>query len=173
MYEITTVYDHKALTALCRAVRKTYRRKRSLFLRILVGAFIATNAVFNGLLYWLGAFVFDFTVILTVAAAVLLLLLCFFEDDLNAWIGGGMSYGYKQETTASLDEDAYTITLPGNVGRWQYDKIQRLCETEGYFVLLLSKRHGHVFDKSGFTKGDPDAFRTYITEKTGIPVRSI
>ena len=53
------------------------------------------------------------------------------------------------------------------VSLWQYDKVQAVCETGEYFILLLDSRHGQVYAKEGFTRGTPMAFRDFISRKTG------
>ncbi len=42
-----------------------------------------------------------------------------------------------------------------------------------YFVFMMGKQQGQVYDKDGFAEGSVEEFRRFISEKTGKPVQYI
>lgn len=49
-----------------------------------------------------------------------------------------------------------------------YAAVETLLEDEGHFYLFMSHNSGHILCKSAFTQGDPEHFRTFLEEKTGM-----
>lgn len=45
--------------------------------------------------------------------------------------------------------------------------------TKDYFVFLMGKNHGHVFDKASLSGGTPEEFRRFIEDKTGLTVQTV
>ena len=169
MFRVTTTYDHRALKAINRAVRKTVRRYLSLLMRIFGVLFVAMEVVLFILLSWLGAFLWDaYTVIMILAGAAVIALIVW-GDDLSAWIGGRMTYQYKASAETVFEESGYIVRIEGLESRWTYEKIMKFCETKDAFVFLLDKNHGQVFPKDGFTEGTPDDFRAFIMGHSGRP----
>lgn len=162
MFEIEQTYDLATLTALCRAARKTVRTWARV-VRVVCWCILAAGAALFALLLALGGMpdLWMWAVLLALWALLLL------EDRLNAWIAlRNLVPGTAHSTTVFAD-DAYTVTTDTTQTRWEYENITSLCETERYFLFFLGKRHGQCFDKQGFDAGDPDAFRTFIEQKTG------
>ena len=56
---------------------------------------------------------------------------------------------------------------------WPYHQIRAVVETEDYFVLLLDRSHGHIYDKQGFAWGTPEEFRELIHKRTGLKIQKI
>lgn len=48
-----------------------------------------------------------------------------------------------------------------------YSKISRMRESESLFLLNCGKQQWFFVSKTGFVKGTPDEFRTFISEKIG------
>ena len=48
-----------------------------------------------------------------------------------------------------------------------YSSISGFKESENLFLLRCGKQQWYFVSKKGFTKGSPDAFRTFISEKIG------
>ncbi|MBE7004958.1 MAG: YcxB family protein [Ruminococcaceae bacterium] len=170
MFEVEQTYDVAALTALCRAARKTTRP----VWRVIRGAVWVTFAVGTLLLaaqlalqsFGKG----DLRLLLSVAVLLLFLL---FEDKLNAWVALRQMVPGTAHSTTVFGEDAYTVTTDTTQTRWQYENITALAETRRYYFCFLGKRHGQCFDKQGFRQGDSEAFRTFIEQKTGKSINTI
>ena len=166
---IETTVDHRAMTALARAARKTLRRKKSRRLHLLMDAValvsiaLALPARMAGRPQWW----------LDLTLAFLLLALIRLEDAIN---GLAALYQVRPEdrtVTALFREDQYVCITPSEKVWCFYGQVLAVCETAGYFILLLDERHGQIFDKGGFKTGDPAAFRAFLAYRTGLPVRQI
>ena len=164
MFIIEQTYDRMALTVLCRAARKSVRR----IWRIARGV-IWTIFAFGALLlaYMLAQGIFDASDIPMVASEIVILLALLLEDRLNAWIALRQMIPGTAHSKTEFAEDAYTVTTTHTQTRWEYENITALCETERYFICFIGKRHGQLFDKEGFQWGSPDAFRSFLEQKTG------
>ena len=170
---IRSVYDHKTLTAMCHAMRKTLKRGWSIAVRIFLWSCIIAVTVLNLLLAIMGAFVFDFDEFLVLLVVAVMLAFVLGEDHLNAWIAAlNLVPGSKDSQTRFLDTE-YVCTNDAAVTQLPYEKIGTVCELKDYFVFFLGKRHGQVYPKSGFLEGTPEDFRSFITEKTGKEIRHV
>ena len=171
MFQIRTNYNHAALKALTRALRKAMGRGR--WHRIL-GWVAVGAAVLLVLLFILDGEPLDWSDVLALAAGIAVLAVLLWEDDLDAWLGGRLTYRTGSgDALAVFHETEYTISMTGIEGRWSYALIQAVCETDRYVVFLLDKRHGQMFDKERFQEGTPEAFLAFLTEKTGLPVKRV
>ena len=135
-----TTVDLRAMAALSRASRRTLGRRRSIAIHIFCWVVLVLDLLLS-LLFWLGGDVPWLNLLL----GLMLLGALLFEDRINGALG-------------------LRLVLPDT------RQIQAVCETEDYFLLLLSRRHGQIYSKAGFTQGTLEAFRTFIAEKTGLPV---
>ncbi len=168
MFEIEQTYDIKTLTALCRAARKTVRTWARA-LRVACWCILAAGAALSALLIALGGM----PDLWMWAVLIALLFLLLIEDKLNAWVALRNLVPGTAHSTTVFAEDAYTVTTDTTQTRWEYENVTNLCETERYFIFFLGKRHGQCFDKQGFRAGEPDAFRTFIGQKTGKTIQQI
>lgn len=155
-----TTVDLRAMAALSRASRRTLGRRRSVAIHIFCWVVLVLDLLLS-LLFWLGG---------DVPWLNLLLGALLFEDRINGALGLRLVLPDTRQITARFTEDGYRHTTPVSESTWHYEQIQAVCETEDYFLLLLSRRHGQIYSKAGFTQGTLEAFRTFIAEKTGLPV---
>lgn len=166
---IETTVDRRAMTALSRASRRTLGRRRSIAVHIFGWAVVGLILLLS-LLLWLGSGSIPWFNLLV---GLVMLATLRREDRLNGAIGLRQVLPGSRQVTARFTEEDYLHTTPVSESRWHYDQIRAVCETEDYFLLLLSRRHGQVYSKAGFTRGDPEAFRTFIAGRTGLPVQRI
>ena len=54
-----------------------------------------------------------------------------------------------------------------------YAAVEAVLEDEGHFFLFMPQNAGHILCKSAFTQGDPERFRTFLAERTGMEVLQI
>ena len=72
-----------------------------------------------------------------------------------------------------LHTDFYDLTLAqtlqenGEVLDAGYSTITELRETEHLFLLHCGRQQWYFVNKAGFTKGTPDEFRAFISERIG------
>ena len=170
---IQSVYDHKTLTAMSHAMRKTLRRGRSIALRIFGWTIVGLMTAFQLLLAVMGAFIFYFDefIILLVMAVMIALLLE--EDHLNAWTASFLLVPGSKDSKTRFEDGEYVCTNDAAVTQYPYENIGTVCEMKGYFVFFLGKRHGQIYPKSGFLEGTPEDFRAFIAEKTGKEIRFV
>lgn len=172
MFPNRTVYDRRALACLCRALRKVMTPRLSLVLTALGTLVVAILLVMEGVLRWLDIPPdwLDFNIFLL---SVLWGLFIAFRDTILGWISVRMNLTFMREVEAVFDETGYVLSVPGAEGRWEYSRIAAFCETKECFLFLLDKRHGQIFSKAGFSADSPEAFRAFITEKTGLSPKAV
>lgn len=168
MFTVEQTYDLASLTALCRAARKTTQRWKTVLRAI------------GWVILVLGVVTFTASLLLegwpengTPIIFPILLLLLLLEDKLNAWIALRQLVPGTAHSTTVFANDAYTVTTDTTVTEYRYENVTSLCETERYFLFFLGKKHGQCFDKRGFQQGDPDAFRVWLEQKTGMTFKKI
>lgn len=171
MFIVEQTYDIKTMTALNRAARKTVRRWYNI-LRVAVWLLLILSAGTMLVSMCFGIFDLPDDWIFP-TSCVLMLLFLVFDDKLNGWISlRSLLPGSAHSTTVFTDE-AYTVTTDTTVTEYRYENITALCEAEGYFIFFLGNKHGQCFDKRGFQTGEPDAFRRFVAEKTGLAFRKL
>lgn len=165
---IQTAIDQRAMAALARVNRKTLRRGSSFPVRTLawfvtaLEAFLTVIYLRNGHAGW------------PVNALLgLFMLACLLLED---WINGAVGLRQIQPDSRSVnavfqEESCYICRTQAGEKRWPYSQIKLAAETEDYFVLLLDRFHGQVYEKKGFSWGTPDDFRALIQKKTGRKVQ--
>lgn len=168
-FEVNTVVDRKSMTAMAKAARKTTRWKTCIAVRVF-GALAFVAAMVMGMMRFQSG---DPHWWIDWALAFGLLLLIQMEDAMNGRSAMRQVTPENAEIATIFTEDGYTNTTSAAEGHWTYDKIQVPCEMKDYFVLLIGKRQGQVYDKDGFVQGSVDEFRSFISEKTGKPVKYI
>lgn len=164
-----TTIGHKELTALARGARKSVRRKRNYFVR-LIGTLIATLNIFFA---WMSFKLNDGRWWLNAALALFLLVIIYGEDWLNGRISSRYVLPDAKDVTTTFGPDMYANTSKNADSRFTYDQIQAVCETQEYFLFYLNRNLGQIYAKNGFTKGTPMAFRDFIRRRTGLEVRNV
>lgn len=170
-FTFETAYDQKAVTAMVRALRKTQRKKRSRRSHIFGGIVIAL-----GTLLAVGDFTggrADIGTWVTLVTVLVLLAVFLWEDAINAALARKRTLPGLVQVHAVFGEEAYrTETGMGNT-EWFYENILDVVELPEYFVFLFDKNHAQIYAKTGMTDGDPEDFRTFITEKTGKEITPV
>ena len=164
-----TVIRNKELEALSRGTRKSVRKRRGIIVKIFAALVIGLNL----LLAWASWRGEDRRWWLNVAVAIILLVITLWEDLIYRKMTGRYVQPDAQEVTTVFGPDGFTQTSKAANGDFRYNQIQHVCETSQYFLFYLDHNLGQVYDKSGFTKGTPMAFREFITKKTGKLVQNI
>lgn len=55
----------------------------------------------------------------------------------------------------------------------EYSVLKDLMEDKRVFLLFFSDQVAYILHKDGFTSGDADSFRTFLTERTGLTMRQL
>ncbi len=169
-FVVRSDYDHKTLTVMARALRKTQRRVLSTVIRVFGWTAVVLDAALNLLMIAFGMFTWDFGEVVLLLALAVLLGISLFEDQLNAKIAAWQMLPGIKEGETRFTEAEYTVTTPAISTTYHYENIRTVCETAEYFVFFLSRRHGQIYPKSGFVEGSPETFRDWISQRTGKTV---
>lgn len=169
MFIIQTEIDQKSMTALARMTRRTLRRGRNGPVRMLA-CFVVVLELFLAFLY-IRAGAGGWLVNLLLACIMLACILG--EDYVNGAIGLRQILPASRSVNAAFKEDGYVHRTQAGESWWPYRQIRAIVESRDYFAFLLDRTHGQVYDKHGFTWGDPDGFREFIQRKTGLKIQKV
>ena len=170
MFIIQTTVDQKAMTALARVSRKTLRRGRSGPVRTLAWFIVVLDAFLTATYLRGGEDGWQVNALLG-----LFMLGCILGED---WVNGAVGLrkvppGRRAVNAAFKDESCYVHRTQAAESWWPYSQIRAAVETENYFVLLLDRSHGQIYDKNGFSWGSTDEFRELIRKQTGLKLQKM
>ena len=171
-FRFETDYDRKALTALCRALRLSVRKKHSRRTRIF-GLCVMIVGILMIALSLKNQEPWSISNTITAAAVLVLFAVLCREDQLNARVSQRALLPGTDHTVSVFGPEGYETTTEAAASEFRYDAVQCICETPDYFVLFLGKRHGQLFDKHSLTGGTLEGFRAFLTEKTGKTITNI
>lgn len=169
MFIIQTEINQKTMTALARMTRKTLRRGRNGPVRMLA-CFIVALELFLTFIY-IRAGAGGWLVNMLLAGIMLACILG--EDYVNGAVGLRQVLPASRTVNVTFKDDGYVHRTQAGESWWPYRQIKAIVESRDYFVLLLDKTHGQIYDKNGFTWGNPDGFREFIQRKTGLKIQKV
>lgn len=88
----------------------------------------------------------------------------------------GFPQGYRdQDVRYDFDDASFASRTPVSEETVRYHAICEVVESDDLYALFVGKRQAHLLSKAGFltTGGSPEAFRTFIEEKTGKKIRRV
>jgi len=167
-----TYYDHAALRAMSKALRKTMRKRKSMFMRVISLAFIAF-AVYRALPINGREFSTSPSALVSYLALIMLFTAVFFEDTINGLAAQGKHIHKGDEIDAIFRETEYELRSDDGITFWQYRSITHVAETRYFFVFVFDSNHAQVFDKDSIVGATVDDFRDFIEKKTGTTVKRV
>ena len=170
MIVIQTSVDRRAMTALARVNRKILRRGRNGPVRLLAWFVVVLESFLTAVYIRGGQSGWQTSALL----AAIMLSAILGED----WVSGltglrNLPANRREVNTAFEDGSCYVCRTQAGEEWWPYRQIQAAAETRDYFVLILDRRRGRVFDKKGFSCGSPEELRSFIHKKTGLKPRLV
>lgn len=171
-FQFETKYDQKGLAAMARAMRKTLRKKRSRRSHIVGWCIVALDILLIAA-QWMIHEPWTFRSILDWAVGVILVMILLTEDQVNAFFAKKKMLPGTSSAKCVFTEKGYISTTEYAATEFHYEAVQQVCETADYFVLLLSQRHGQIYDKASLSGGTAEEFRSFIGERTGKPIAYI
>lgn len=169
MFIIQTEIDQKSMTALARMTRRTLRRGRNGPVRMLAWFVVVLESFLTFIYIRAGAGGW-----LVNALLACIMLSCILgEDYVNGAIGLRQILPASRTVNATFKEDGYVHRTQAGESWWPYRQIRFIVESQDHFAFLLDRTHGQIYDKSGFTWGDPDGFREFIQRKTGLKIQKV
>ena len=170
MFIIQTQIDQKAMIALAKIRRKTLRRGRSAPVRRLAWFVVAVELI----LAWLFVRAGGWSWLTNVLMAGIMLACILGEDRVNGMLAlRQVLPSGRQVNTTFKNDSCYIQRTQGAETWWNYSQIRAIGETSEYFALLLGKGHDQIYDKKGFSWGNPEEFGAFIQRKTGLKIQHI
>lgn len=161
-----TVYDHKALAAVSRALRKTMRKKMEWYMWLI---FLGLAALALGTVMDASQSIWRRGTYLTVI--LLVLFLQWKGDYLNALFAMRKTPPGAEVCRARFYPDYFETEVAGVQTQWKYTKIRALVETRDYIIFILSKDDAQAYDKSGLEGRSVREFCGFLSRKTGLDVQ--
>lgn len=172
MFGFTTAYNQKAMTTMARALRKTVRKKHSCRMKIFGGIILLLILLLSIPLDG-EQLVIDTSKVITWLAGLIMIIVLIFEDRLNGYVARKRNLKGMDKSNTSFEEEFFISETEVGKTEWKYGSILELVETDAYFVFIYDYSHAQVYDKSSLSGGTVEAFRAFISEKTGKPLRRI
>lgn len=164
-FSFQTVYDHGALTAIARALRKTYRKKNSVIMRILMVLLLAVGIYSSTPL---GGKEFSFTAgnLISYATLLVVFITLIWEDAVNAVFAKRRLPRGEYVVDAVFDDDGFTIGNDENKTYCAYQRVKHLAETKYFYIFIFNEHHAEIFDKDGLSGITEEEFCDFICTKT-------
>ena len=167
-----TYYDHAALTAMAKALRKLMRNKRSTIVRILALIFVGFGIIMASPLGGREVNTSP-SALLSYLALLFLLVSVFCEDMINGFFAQKRYVHSDDSSEAIFHEKNYEIRSDDGITFWQYHSIVHLAETRYFFIFVFNENHAQAFDKDGLSSATAEEFRTFIEGKTGKKIKRV
>ncbi len=78
-----------------------------------------------------------------------------------------------KEQVYCFTEDRFSLRTDAGDFEGEYKTVRDIVEDGRVFLLFLDGQVSYILHKDGFTSGDSDSFRTFLTERTGLSVRHL
>ena len=154
---------------MAKALRKTIRKKHSRRSHIfgwLVTALALLLLISSGLAV-------NSRTIITSAAILAILSALLFEDRINGYLAQKRLLPGTERAVTVFSESGFISTTEIGKSEWNYDKIEVIADTDGFFVFIFSASHAQLYDKRHLQGGTADDFRRFIEAATGKQVQTI
>ena len=140
-------------------------------LAVLVGAWIL---IMTGLVIWVNGMeghVLDAALMVVLGTAPVLMSVFFYH--IGAWISGKLSVKGTGAIRITLDDEQIDQMTEKGCTQCGYRSICCAVSYRKTYFLFLDRHHSIVLPVAAMTQGTPEAFETFLLQKTGTPVRSI
>lgn len=161
-------YDHKAMTAMARGIRKAlqaeYYRKSTIIGSLFVG-------IGGGIL--LQSTHFGYQQIIALIVLVIWVLYMIFQDHVHGfWASYKMPAGMKKGTWTFRDDGFFSTTEMGISG-FDYDSIYAIIECDGYLILCFANSQGQVFYLNQLSEESVASLRKLLRKKTNLTIQNV
>ena len=163
-FSFETIYDHGALTAMSRALRKLYRRKNSVITRVFMIAFLLFGIYFSTPLSG-NEFSISASKLICYATLILIFVMLLWEDGINAVFARKRLPRREYLVYSEFNDDGFTIKVGDEVSYCAYQRIQHLAETKYFYIFTFNENRAEIFDKEGLAGITEEEFCAFIREK--------
>ena len=167
-----TLYDHAALTAIARAIRKTFHRKKNIVTRVFM-LFIFIFGVYSSTPLSGKEFRFTGSSIICYITLLFIFLTLVWEDGVNAIFAKKRLPRGEYLVDATFDDEGMTIGAGESKSYCAYQRIKYLVETKYFYIFIFNENHAEIFEKDSLTGISDEEFRTFICEKTQKSITKI
>lgn len=171
-FSFQTIYDHAALTAIARALRKTYRKKNSLITRIFMVLVLAFGIYSSTPLSGRELRITAGSIICYVTLLIILVTLLW-EDGMNAMFAKKRLPRKEHIVDAVFDDDGFTIGTGEDKMYCAYQRINHLAETKYFYIFIFGENRAEIFDKDGLAGISEEEFRDFICKKTEMQFKKV
>lgn len=167
-----TLYDHGALTAIARAIRKVFHRKKNIVTRIfmlivLIFGVYSSTPLSGKELRFTGSSIVCYVTLLFI------LLTLVWEDGVNALFAKKRLPRGELLVDAVFDDEGVAIGTADNKSYCLYQRIKYLVETKYFYIFIFSENHAEVFEKDSLSGITDEEFREFICSKTQKQIQKI
>ncbi len=168
-FTFTTEYTVKSLSVMAKGLRKTLRSRKNRRSHVF-GWIVVALAIL--LLIPRPGEIFQPTVsnIITAFGCGIIIYTLIFEDHINGFFAHKRMIEGMSPAVCTFEEDSYTSSTAVGTTTFGYENIKAIAENNDYFVFLMDKNHGQLYDKSTIIGGTIQQFSRFITEKTNMTI---
>ena len=171
-FSFQTLYDHAALTAIARAIRKTYHRRKNVVTRIfmlivlLLGVYSSTPLSGN-------EFRITGSNMVCYITLIFIFLTLIWEDGVTALFAKRRLKKGEYMVDAVFDDEGVAIGVSENKSYCIYQRIKYLAETKYFYIFIFSENHAEVFEKDSLSGITEEEFRKFICQKTQKEIQKV
>lgn len=169
-FEMETTYDRPTVQALQDILNRTVRAKRIRLVQI-CSLIVAALALIYGVIWLLASFQTGVTIVPGISGLVMCVIFLFIGLRYKSRFerqGRHMVHQTPVTIRYSFHENGYTTGKGKEAAHTPYRLLRTLCCGGNYDVLMLDRRRVFVIDHSRFLQGDPEQFRRFLEERTGL-----
>lgn len=167
-----TLYDHAALTAIARAIRKTFHRKKNIATRIFM-LIVLIFGVYSSTPLSGKEFRITGGNVICYITLVFIFLTLVWEDGVNALFAKRRLPRGEYLVDAVFDDEGMTIGTAENNSYCVYQRIKYLAETRYFYIFIFNENHAEVFEKDSLSGVSDEEFREFICKKTQKQIQKI
>lgn len=164
-----TTYDLNALRALNDIAEATVRKdksRRTKFFGVILGAF---GLVAGAMLYPKNSLIGS---LLLLYGVVLLIMVLRWKSFQLRTSQQQLQKGMR-ECTYEFDEEEMICNTEAGVTRHPYEQMFAVVSSADWYAIFFDESHGVMLDKKGFTAGDVMSFKSFIGQRTMLPIQEI
>ncbi len=170
VFDVSTTYDRDAVKQFQEILNGTIRRRRIRTVRTII--FIVAAACFAYAVLWMVLHFVAVPVLFGFVFGVVFLILGLTYSKFTSRSGKSLVSDPPVTERYFFETGGYRNSKAGKSSLTPYSVILTICENENFYVLMIGHNRGFLLDKRHFHKGTPEAFRTFIREKTGKTIQT-
>lgn len=164
----TLNYNHKALTAMARALRsglQAERDKKSMILGWGLVALTVLILLFSGKTGWIQ--IVGWLVVALFSAYL------YWQDQVNAALALWKLPPKMRTGQWLFRDDGYYSNTEAGESDYSYKNIFAILETQGYMILVFFEGQAHIVELATIQGGTADDFRRLLRRETSLSIQEV